>query len=88
MNVNRLLPVATLLALAAFAWSGSDYYTGLAVKIMIYAVFALSLQLLVGGAGLVLVEATKIDPRGCSTPRDLGLWKDEFVPACAASSSW
>lgn len=28
MNVNRLLPVATLLALAAFAWSGSDYYTG------------------------------------------------------------
>ena len=53
MNVNRLLPVATLLALAAFAWSGSDYYTGLAVKIMIYAVFALSLQLLVGGAGLV-----------------------------------
>ena len=30
-----------LLALAAFAWSGSDYYTGLAVKIMIYAVFAL-----------------------------------------------
>jgi 2,4-dienoyl-CoA reductase-like NADH-dependent reductase (Old Yellow Enzyme family) len=34
----------------------------------------------VGGAGLVFVESTKIDPRGCSTPRDLGLWKDEFVP--------
>jgi 2,4-dienoyl-CoA reductase-like NADH-dependent reductase (Old Yellow Enzyme family) len=34
----------------------------------------------VGGAGLVMVESTKIDPRGCSTPRDLGLWKDEFVP--------
>src|SRR5690606_11144669 len=28
-------------------------YTGLAVKLMIYAIFALSLQLLVGGAGLV-----------------------------------
>ncbi|HWP88849.1 MAG TPA: NADH:flavin oxidoreductase/NADH oxidase, partial [Burkholderiales bacterium] len=28
----------------------------------------------------VFVESTKIDPRGCSTPRDLGLWKDEFVP--------
>ena len=33
----------------------------------------------VGGAGLVFVESTKIDPRGCSTPRDLGLWKDEFI---------
>ncbi|WP_419340836.1 branched-chain amino acid ABC transporter permease [Achromobacter sp. PD1] len=51
--LNRLLPIAALLALAAFSWSGSDYYTGLAIKIMIYAIFALSLQLLVGGAGLV-----------------------------------
>ncbi|HEY8552939.1 MAG TPA: NADH:flavin oxidoreductase/NADH oxidase [Burkholderiales bacterium] len=34
----------------------------------------------VGGAGLVFVESTKVDPRGCSTPRDLGLWKDEFIP--------
>ncbi|MCC6535072.1 MAG: NADH:flavin oxidoreductase/NADH oxidase [Burkholderiales bacterium] len=34
----------------------------------------------VGGAGLVFVESTKIDPGGCSTPRDLGLWKDEFIP--------
>ena len=51
--MTKLLPVATLLALAAFAWSGSDYYTGLAIKVMIYAIFALSLQLLVGGAGLV-----------------------------------
>lgn len=32
-----------------------------------------------GGAGLVFVESTKVDPRGCSTPRDLGLWKDDFV---------
>ncbi|WMD20609.1 branched-chain amino acid ABC transporter permease [Achromobacter seleniivolatilans] len=51
--LNRFLPFAALLALATFAWSGSDYYTGLAIKIMIYAIFALSLQLLVGGAGLV-----------------------------------
>ncbi|QKH37240.1 branched-chain amino acid ABC transporter permease [Achromobacter pestifer] len=51
--LNRLLPIAALLALAVFSWSGSDYYTGLAIKIMIYAIFALSLQLLVGGAGLV-----------------------------------
>jgi len=51
--LNRILPFAALLALAAFSFSGSDYYTGLAVKVMIYAIFALSLQLLVGGAGLV-----------------------------------
>lgn len=34
-----------------------------------------------GGAGLVFMESTKVDPRGCSTLRDLGLWKDDFVPA-------
>ena len=32
----KLLPVATLLALAAFAWSGSDYYTGLAILSLIH----------------------------------------------------
>jgi 2,4-dienoyl-CoA reductase-like NADH-dependent reductase (Old Yellow Enzyme family) len=32
-----------------------------------------------GGAGLIFVESTKADPRGCTTPRDLGLWKDEFI---------
>jgi 2,4-dienoyl-CoA reductase-like NADH-dependent reductase (Old Yellow Enzyme family) len=32
-----------------------------------------------GGTGLVFVESTKVDPRGCSTPRDLGMWKEEFV---------
>ena len=32
-----------------------------------------------GGAGLVFVESTKVDPRGCSTPSDLGLWKDDFI---------
>jgi len=33
-----------------------------------------------GGTGLVFMESTKVDPRGCTTPRDPGLWKDEFVP--------
>jgi 2,4-dienoyl-CoA reductase-like NADH-dependent reductase (Old Yellow Enzyme family) len=33
----------------------------------------------VGGAGLVFVESTKVDPRGCTTAADLGLWKDEFI---------
>ena len=35
----------------------------------------------VGGVGLVFVESTKVDARGCTTPNDLGLWKDEFIPA-------
>jgi len=34
----------------------------------------------VGGAGLVLVEATAVAPEGRITPGDLGLWKDEHIP--------
>ncbi|MBI2802691.1 MAG: NADH:flavin oxidoreductase/NADH oxidase [Gammaproteobacteria bacterium] len=33
----------------------------------------------IGGVGLVFMESTKVDPRGCTTPNDLGLWKDEFI---------
>ena len=32
-----------------------------------------------GGAGLVFVESTKVDRRGCGTVGDLGLWDDKFV---------
>jgi 2,4-dienoyl-CoA reductase-like NADH-dependent reductase (Old Yellow Enzyme family) len=32
-----------------------------------------------GGAGLVFMESTKVESRGCSTPKDAGLWKDDFV---------
>jgi len=42
-----------LLAAALLPMVTGDYYTGLIVKIMIYALFALSLQLLAGAAGLV-----------------------------------
>lgn len=35
----------------------------------------------IGGVGLVFMESTKVDPRGCTTPNDPGLWKDDFVPA-------
>ncbi len=45
------LACALLLALAGPWWS--DYLSGLVVKTMILALFALSLQLLVGGTGLV-----------------------------------
>jgi 2,4-dienoyl-CoA reductase-like NADH-dependent reductase (Old Yellow Enzyme family) len=37
-------------------------------------------KLAYGGAGLVFVESINADPRGESTPRDLGIWKDDFVP--------
>jgi len=33
-----------------------------------------------GGAGLVIMESTKVERRGCGTLGDLGLWKDEFIP--------
>src|SRR3546814_16582275 len=45
-----LVLLAVVLALPSFA---STYYLSLVIKIMIYALFALSLQLLVGCTGLV-----------------------------------
>ena len=49
-----MLPaVATTVLLAAFPWFGGKFYVDLALTIMILAIFALSLQLLVGGTGLV-----------------------------------
>lgn len=33
-----------------------------------------------GGAGLVIMEATAVEPEGRITPGDLGLWSDEFIP--------
>ncbi len=36
-----------------------------------------------GGAGLVMMESTKVERRGCGTVGDLGLWDDRFVPALA-----
>ncbi len=34
----------------------------------------------VGGAGLLIAEATGVEPRGRITPHCLGIWKDEHVP--------
>src|SRR5919202_2246859 len=34
----------------------------------------------VGGAGLIIVEATAVSPEGRITPAALGLWKDEHIP--------
>ena len=33
----------------------------------------------VGGAGLVLMEATAVEPRGRISPADIGIWKDEHI---------
>lgn len=45
--------LAALAALALFPLSGMDFYIGLVAKIMILAIFAMSLDLLVGYTGLV-----------------------------------
>lgn len=33
----------------------------------------------VGGAGLIFLEATAVEPRGRISPSDLGIWKDEHI---------
>lgn len=33
-----------------------------------------------GGAGLVIVESTKVERRGSGTLGDLGIWEDAFIP--------
>jgi len=37
----------------------------------------------VGGAGLVMVEATAVVPEGRITPKDLGIWSDEHIASFA-----
>jgi len=37
----------------------------------------------VGGAGLIMTEATAIEARGRISPQDLGIWKDEHIPMLA-----
>ena len=37
----------------------------------------------VGGAGLILLEATAVSPEGRISPGDLGLWEDAQIDGCA-----
>src|SRR5579884_1456776 len=37
----------------------------------------------IGGAGLVIAEATAVEPIGRISPGDLGIWKDEHIPPLA-----
>src|ERR1035438_2570021 len=34
-----------------------------------------------GGAGLVTLEASAVTPEGRISPADLGIWKDDHIPA-------
>jgi 2,4-dienoyl-CoA reductase-like NADH-dependent reductase (Old Yellow Enzyme family) len=36
-----------------------------------------------GGAGLVILEASAVTPEGRISPGDLGIWKDDHIPALA-----
>jgi 2,4-dienoyl-CoA reductase-like NADH-dependent reductase (Old Yellow Enzyme family) len=41
-----------------------------------------------GGAGLVIMESTKVERRGCGTMGDLGLWDDAFIPGLARCAAF
>ena len=42
----------------------------------------------IGGAGLVMFEATAVTPEGRITPRDLGLWSDDQIDSYADIASF
>jgi len=42
----------------------------------------------VGGAGLVLSEATAVEPRGRISPEDLGIWSDEHAAALERTTAF
>jgi branched-chain amino acid transport system permease protein len=53
MNSKHLFVLSAFGALLVYPWVGGQFGVDLVNKIMIYAIFALSLELLVGGTGLV-----------------------------------
>jgi branched-chain amino acid transport system permease protein len=53
LNRRRIALAVAILLLALFPLIGSTFYTELVTKVMILAIFALSLDLLVGYTGLV-----------------------------------
>ncbi|MFW5918619.1 MAG: NADH:flavin oxidoreductase/NADH oxidase [archaeon] len=42
----------------------------------------------VGGAGIVMSEATAVEPRGRISPEDLGIWSDEHAAALAETTAF
>jgi branched-chain amino acid transport system permease protein len=53
MNRQIVLPLAAVAVLALVPWAGSPFYTELVTKVMILAIFTMSLDLLVGCTGLI-----------------------------------
>ena len=53
MPTRLIAPLVALALVALFPLSGATFYVELTTKIMIMAIFALSLDLLVGWTGLV-----------------------------------
>jgi len=37
----------------------------------------------IGGAGMIVMEATAVEPRGRISPHDLGLWEDDQIEPLA-----
>jgi 2,4-dienoyl-CoA reductase-like NADH-dependent reductase (Old Yellow Enzyme family) len=64
---NRVM-VSPMAQYAAVDGSATDWH---------FAHFA---KFALGGAGLVSMEATKVERRGLGTVGDMGLWKDEQIP--------
>jgi branched-chain amino acid transport system permease protein len=77
ISAEGMAAIVVLLVLALLPWAASDYYMGLAQRIIIYAVFALSLQLLAGETGLVSL--------GHAAPFGIGAYAAALLsPASAA----
>jgi branched-chain amino acid transport system permease protein len=90
-SLNILL-VTAFLALAAFPFVGTDYYLQMVTRMMIFAIFAMSLDLLQGVTGLVsLGHAAYFGVAGYAlaflTPagEPIALWW--ALPACVAASA-
>lgn len=81
MNRQRIALGAVLALLALFPFAGATFYTELVTKVMILAIFALSLDLLVGYTGLVSFGHAAFYGIGAYT---LGL----MAPKYEAASLW
>ena len=81
MNGRSITIGVTLVALALFPFAGATFYTELVTKVMILAIFALSLDLLVGYTGLVSFGHAAFFGIGAYT---LGL----MTPKYEAASLW
>src|SRR4051794_39524371 len=77
-NARRMAVAFVLVAIALFPLAGSTFYNELATKVMILAIFALSLDLLVGYTGLVSFGHAAYYGIGAYT---LGLLAPKYDPA-------